>query len=182
MTGVDLIPELAKLSAKEGYGIFLLGSDDKNAREASEILEDMHPGVKIAGRYAPPISSLATMDDGEILDRIRVAKPQILLVAFGNPKQEYWIRRNHENLERIGVRVAVGIGGALEMIAGTLKRAPRWIQKMQMEWFFRLAQEPFRLMPRYVGDANALLRHLPVLLAVSRMQPQKNTPGRSAGL
>jgi N-acetylglucosaminyldiphosphoundecaprenol N-acetyl-beta-D-mannosaminyltransferase len=118
------------------------------------------------------------MDDAAILDRIEAAKPQILLVAFGNPKQEYWIHRNHDELRRLGVRVAVGIGGALEMIAGSLKRAPRWIQRLQMEWLFRMAQEPARLLPRYAGDACALLRHLPVLLAVSRMQPQKDPSGK----
>ena len=168
VTGVDLIPELAKLSAQRGYGIFLLGSDEKNTQAASRILAEQHPGVKIVGRYSPPVSSLKDMNDAEILRRIQEAKPQILLVAFGNPKQEIWIHRNRQQLE---VPVAIGIGGALEMIAGTLKRAPRWVQKIQMEWFFRMAQEPMRLLPRYTRDATALARHLPMVLAVSRLQP-----------
>ena len=170
VTGVDLIPELARLSAQEGYGIFLLGSDERNTQAASDILAERHPGVKIVGRYSPPVSTLAEMDDDDILEHIWKAKPQILLVAFGNPKQELWI---HRNRERLNVPVAIGIGGALEMIAGTLKRAPRWVQKVQMEWFFRLAQEPFRLLPRYANDAIALVRHLPVVLAASRLQPQE---------
>jgi N-acetylglucosaminyldiphosphoundecaprenol N-acetyl-beta-D-mannosaminyltransferase len=64
------------------------------------------------------------------------------------------------------------------MIAGSLKRAPRWVQHLQMEWLFRMAQEPWRLLPRYVNDAVALLRHLPMVLAVSRMQPMETAPGR----
>jgi N-acetylglucosaminyldiphosphoundecaprenol N-acetyl-beta-D-mannosaminyltransferase len=175
VTGVDLIPELAKLSAQRGYGIFLLGSDDRNAQAASRILEQKHPGVRIVGRYAPPICALHEMDDAEILRRIRLADPDILLVAFGNPKQEIWI---HRNLHQLKVGVAIGIGGALEMIAGSLKRAPRWIQRLQMEWLFRMAQEPFRLLPRYARDAAALLRHLPMVLAVSRMQPDQASTGK----
>ena len=175
VTGVDLIPELARLSAQRGYGIFLLGSDEKNTAAASAILEEQHPGVQIVGRYSPPVSTLKDMNDAEILRRIREAKPQILLVAFGNPKQEIWIYRNRHHL---GVPVAIGIGGALEMIAGSLKRAPRWVQAVQMEWLFRMAQEPMRLFPRYARDAAALARHLPMVLAVSRMQPVEPETGR----
>ena len=167
VTGVDLIPELAKLSAERGFGIFLLGSSEANAQAAAEALEQLHPGVKIVGRYSPEITSLRDMDDNEILHRVRQARPQILLVAFGNPKQEIWI---HRNRHRLDVPVAIGIGGSLDMIAGSLKRAPRWIQKIQLEWLFRMLQEPRRLLPRYAGDLIALLRHLPVELAASWMQ------------
>ena len=174
VTGVDLIPELARLSAKSGYGIFLLGSDEKNTKGATEVLELRHPGTRVVGRYSPPVCTLDELDDAEILRRIRVAAPTILLVAFGNPKQEIWI---HRNRKRLKVPVVIGIGGSLEMIAGSLKRAPRWVQRLQMEWFFRMAQEPLRLLPRYASDAAALVRHLPMVLAVSRMQPVDASPG-----
>ena len=175
VTGVDLIPELARLSAQRGYRIFLLGSDERNAQAASKILEQKHPGVRIVGRYSPPVRALHEMDDAEMLRRIRLARPEILLVAFGNPKQEIWIYRNRQQLQ---VGVAIGIGGALEMIAGSLKRAPKWVQRMQMEWLFRMAQEPLRLLPRYAHDAAALLRHLPMVLAVSRMQPEDTSASK----
>ena len=90
-------------------------------------------------------------------------------MAFGNPKQELWIYRNRKRLK---VPVAIGVGGALEMIAGNVKRAPKWVQMLQMEWFFRMVQEPFRLLPRYWHDASALVRHLPMVLAVRQMQPE----------
>jgi N-acetylglucosaminyldiphosphoundecaprenol N-acetyl-beta-D-mannosaminyltransferase len=168
VTGVDLIPELARLSAERGYRIFLLGAEEDSSRRAARVLEMAHPGCKIVGRYSPRVLPLHQMDDVEILRRIDEVKPHILLVAFGNPKQEIWI---HRNRKRLKVPVAIGIGGALDMIAGSLKRAPRWIQHFQFEWLYRMVQEPARLLPRYVNDAMALLRHLPLGVAVNRMQP-----------
>jgi N-acetylglucosaminyldiphosphoundecaprenol N-acetyl-beta-D-mannosaminyltransferase len=168
VTGVDLVPELARLSAERGYGIFLLGSSDENAKTAAEALQRMHPGVRFVGSYSPPVASLDKMDDTEILRRIAAANPDILLVAFGNPKQEVWISRNFHQLH---VPVAIGIGGSLDMIAGSMKRAPRWIQKLNMEWCFRMLQEPQRLLPRYAHDFMALLKHLPAEIMANRMQP-----------
>ena len=175
VTGVDLIPELAKLSADRGYGIFLLGSSEDSSRRAVATLEERYPGVRIVGRVCPEVAPLHEMDSERLLREIEAAEPAILLVAFGNPKQEIWIHR-HRN--RLRVPVAIGIGGALDMIGGSLKRAPRWIQQMQLEWLFRMAQEPLRLLPRYARDAAALLVHLPIGLAANRLQPEERRYGR----
>ena len=175
VTGVDLIPELARLSAEKGYGIFLLGSNEEDSRVAAEMLTRRYPRVRIVGRHCPPVAPLHAMNNEGILRRIEAAHPDILLVAFGNPKQEIWI---HRHRDRLKVPVAIGIGGALNMIAGSLKRAPGWVQKMHLEWAFRMAQEPRRLIPRYVRDAVALATHLPVGLAASRMQPLERRHGR----
>ena len=175
VTGVDLIPELAKLSAERGYGICLLGSSEDSSRRAVAALEQRYPGVRIVGRICPEIAPLHEMDSERLLSEIEAIHPDILLVAFGNPKQEIWI---HRYRNRLKVPVAIGIGGALDMIGGNLKRAPKWVQRLQMEWFFRLAQEPFRLLPRYVGDAVALLMHLPMGLAANRLQPEERRHGR----
>jgi N-acetylglucosaminyldiphosphoundecaprenol N-acetyl-beta-D-mannosaminyltransferase len=175
VTGVDLIPELARLSAQRGYGIFLLGSTEASSRRAAEVLSERYPGVRIVGRSSPEIAPLHEMDNEGLLREIEAADPAILLVAFGNPKQEIWI---HRHRDRLKVPVTIGIGGALDMIAGSLKRAPRWVQRMQMEWCFRMAQEPFRLLPRYTRDAVALLMHLPLGLAANRMQPGERRHGK----
>ena len=175
VTGVDLIPGLAQLSARKGYGIFLLGSTEQDSADAAAVLRQRFPGVRIVGRHCPPVAALHEMDNEDILSRIEEADPQILLVAFGNPKQEIWI---HRHRERLSVPIAIGVGGALNMIAGSLKRAPRWVQAMHMEWAFRLAQEPMRLLPRYAHDAAALLMHLPLGLAVNRLQPLERRHGR----
>ena len=168
VTGVDLIPELARLSQQKGYGIFFLGSSDSSSQAASKVLMERFPGMKLVGRYCPPIAPLHEMNHEELLRKIHDAKPQIIFVGFGNPKQEIWI---HRHKDRLPPSVVIGIGGSLDMIAGKLRRAPRWIQKLQLEWFFRMSQEPFRLLPRYANDALALVKHLPLGLAANRMQP-----------
>ena len=170
VTGVDLIPELARISAERGYRIFVLGSKEESAQSAIEILQQRHPGALFVGRHSPEESSLEEMDDDEILRRIHAARPDILLVAFGNPKQELWIDRNRD---RLNVRISIGIGGSLDMIAGRVRRAPKFVQKMHLEWMFRLLQEPRRLLPRYVLDTMALLRHLPREIVANRRQPEK---------
>ena len=131
VTGVDLIPELAKLSAERGYGIYLLGASEESSLKATEVLKARYPGVKIVGRTSPQLQPLHEMDNEGLLRMIEEANPAILLVAFGNPKQEIWI---HRHRDRLKVPVVIGIGGALDMIAGSLKRAPIWVQKMQLEW------------------------------------------------
>ena len=89
------------------------------------------------------------MDHGEILNRIHAAKPDILLVAFGNPKQEKWIWMHRK---RLGVPVAMGVGGSFEILVGDMRRAPRWVQRYGLEWLMRALQEPWRLIPRYVRE------------------------------
>lgn len=167
VTGVDLIPELARLSAERGYRIFLLGSSEKSSRMASEVLTSRYPGVQIV-RHCPDVAPLHAMDNEDLLRRIAIAEPDILLVAFGNPKQEMWI---HRHRDRLTVPVSIGIGGALDMIAGSLKRAPKWVQRLNLEWAYRMLQEPKRLFPRYFHDAVAFFVHLPLGLLATRMQP-----------
>ena len=174
VTGVDLVPELANLSARKQYGIFLLGSSEQSSRKAAQVLEQCYPGVRIVGRFSPEQLPLHRMDHEDILRRIEEASPDVLLVAFGNPKQEIWI---HRHRDRLKVPVTIGIGGALDMIAGRLKRAPTWVQQFQLEWFFRMAQEPLRLLPRYASDAVALVRHLPLGWMVNHLQPGERRDG-----
>jgi N-acetylglucosaminyldiphosphoundecaprenol N-acetyl-beta-D-mannosaminyltransferase len=137
-------------------------------------LESRFPGVVICGRLCPAPAPLHEMDSQAILAAIAAAKPDILLVAFGNPKQEMWI---HRHRERLAPMVAIGIGGALDMIAGSLVRAPKLVQDMQMEWLFRMAQEPKRLLPRYYHDFVALCKYLPALWAANKLQPEERRHG-----
>jgi N-acetylglucosaminyldiphosphoundecaprenol N-acetyl-beta-D-mannosaminyltransferase len=168
VTGVDLIPELARLSEQKGYGIYLLGSTEASSLAAAKVLKERFPGMNLVGRCCPPVAPLHEMNHEELLRQIHDAKPQIILIGFGNPKQEIWI---HRHKDRFPPSVVIGIGGSLDMIAGKLRRAPRWIQRLQMEWIFRMGQEPLRLLPRYAKDALALFKHLPMGLAANRMQP-----------
>jgi N-acetylglucosaminyldiphosphoundecaprenol N-acetyl-beta-D-mannosaminyltransferase len=167
VTGVDLVPRLAELSARKGYGIYLLGGKGNVAERAKKWLEDKYPGVRIVGTHAPSEASMAQLDHSEILDRIHRAKPEILLVALGNPKQEKWIWMNRR---RLGVPVAMGVGGSFEIIVGDVQRAPRWVQACGLEWAMRFVQEPARLGPRYFRDFLGLGRRLPLTLLAGWMQ------------
>ena len=168
VTGCDLIPELARLSQERGYGIYLLGSSEASASAAATVLQERFPGVRIVGRHSPEHKPLHKMDHEEMIQRINEANPAIVLVSFGNPKQEIWI---HSYKDRLVPSVLIGVGGALDLIGGRLRRAPRWMQMFHCEWIFRMLQEPMRLIPRYAGDLKALFSHLPLGVAANRMQP-----------
>jgi N-acetylglucosaminyldiphosphoundecaprenol N-acetyl-beta-D-mannosaminyltransferase len=167
VTGVDLVPRLAELSVRKGYGIFLLGGKGDVAERARVLLEQRFPGVRIVGTFAPTEEDMAQLDHSEILNRVQVTKPEILLVALGNPKQEKWIWMHRK---RLGVPVAMGVGGSFEIIVGDVWRAPRWIQKCGLEWAMRMVQEPARLGPRYLRDFIGLGRKLPMTLLAAWMQ------------
>jgi N-acetylglucosaminyldiphosphoundecaprenol N-acetyl-beta-D-mannosaminyltransferase len=148
VTGADLVPALTERAAEKGYSLYFLGAKEGIAARAAELLTQRHPGLKVAGVYSPPPASVLEMDRS-VFERVVAAKPDILLVAFGNPKQEKWIRMYAPELH---VPVCIGIGGTLDMIVGVTKRAPRWMQRTGLEWFYRLAQEPRRLLKRYIHD------------------------------
>jgi N-acetylglucosaminyldiphosphoundecaprenol N-acetyl-beta-D-mannosaminyltransferase len=148
VTGADIVLRLAERAARQGYSIYLLGATPDVAARAAEILQQKYPGLKIAGIQSPMIRSIDATDPA-IIEAIRAAQPDILLVAFGNPKQEKWIAYYRRQLN---VPVMMGVGGTLDFISGAKKRAPLWMQRSGLEWVFRLAQEPRRLWRRYGRD------------------------------
>jgi N-acetylglucosaminyldiphosphoundecaprenol N-acetyl-beta-D-mannosaminyltransferase len=107
------------------------------------------------------------MDHTEILRKIHAVSPDILLVAFGNPKQEKWIWMHRK---RLGVPLSMGVGGSFDILVGDNWRAPRWIQRCGLEWAMRFLQEPVRLGPRYLRDFAGLVRHLPMALLAAWWQ------------
>jgi len=138
VAGSDLVPMIAALAAKRGYRLFLLGAAPGVAEEAAQRLRQENPGLTIAGTHA---GSPAVEEEEEIVALVQAARPHVLLVAYGAPAQDKWIARN---LERLGVPVCMGVGGALDFIAGVAKRAPRWVQRLGLEWLHRLIHQPWR--------------------------------------
>ena len=136
--GVDLAQGLARLAAERGHGLYLLGAAPGVAEQAAVRLRQEHPALRMAGTYA---GSPAEAEEAEIIARIRRAAPQILLVAYGAPKQELWIARNKD---RLGVPVLMGVGGTLDYVAGVVKRAPVAWRKLGLEWLYRLYRQPWR--------------------------------------
>lgn len=148
VTGADMVPALAERAAQRGYSMYLLGAGPGIAAQAGAILQARYPGLRIVGIESPPNVPLTDMD-ASILHNIHSAQPDILLVAFGNPKQEKWI---HMHAHELYVPICIGVGGTFDMIAGVTRRAPLWMQRIGMEWSYRLMQEPKRLWKRYVRD------------------------------
>ncbi|MBN2469664.1 MAG: WecB/TagA/CpsF family glycosyltransferase [Anaerolineae bacterium] len=149
ITGSDGVPLIAQWAAEEGWRLFLLGAAEGVAEEAAARLQARYPGLQIAGTYA---GSPAAEEEDAIVERINASGADILFVAYGAPRQDKWIARN---LPRLQVRTAAGIGGALDFIVGTQKRAPAGWQRLGLEWLYRLLQEPWRWkrmtrLPRFV--------------------------------
>lgn len=139
ITGSDGVPRLAALSAQHGWKLFLLGAAPGVAEKAALRLQERWPALQVAGTYG---GSPAPAEEEAIVQRINRSGAEILFVAYGAPAQDYWIGRNLSRLTH--VRLAMGVGGSLDFIAGTQKRAPHWIRQLSLEWFYRLLREPWR--------------------------------------
>ena len=145
VSGADLIVPLARRAAARGWRIYLLGAGPGVADKAAALLRQRYH-LNVVGTDAPRIDADGTSPDG-VVARIRSAQPHLVLVAFGAPKQELFI---HRVIDDLRPAVAVGIGAGLDFVAGTVKRAPRWMSEAGMEWLYRLGQEPRRLWRRYL--------------------------------
>lgn len=157
VAGSDLVPLLAQRSTENGMTLYFMGAGEGVAAQAAVILEERYPGLRVIGTSSPYWSPGKQFDPA-ILKEIKTLKPDILLVAFGNPKQELWIKQYGAE---VGVPVAIGIGASFDFIVGVTKRAPKWMQKTGLEWIARLVQEPGRLWKRYLVD---LAKFTPSLL------------------
>jgi N-acetylglucosaminyldiphosphoundecaprenol N-acetyl-beta-D-mannosaminyltransferase len=150
VAGADLIFDLCREAARNSYRIFLLGGAAGVAERAAEVLSQNDPGLCIVGTESPPFRALSAEEHNALLDRIRAARPDLLFVAFGQPKGESWIA---QHFQALGVPVCVQVGASLDFAAGRVRRAPRRLQKLGLEWAFRMWLEPSRLAPRYARNA-----------------------------
>ncbi len=156
VAGVELVVESCRVAAARGLSVFLLGAAPDVAEAAARRLEAMWPGLKIAGCYSPPMGPLEGEEDERIVSMIKAAAPDFLFVALGAPRQDQWIFEHQPELQ---VPVAMGVGCVFDVLAGSLRRAPQWMQRAGLEWAFRLGQEPHRLWRRYlVNDLPMLAR------------------------
>ena len=139
VTGVDLVEHVARMGAG---GVFLLGGAPGVAARTAERLRHRWPGFVPAGIWDGGSASPA--DDRESLERIARSGARVVLVAYGAPGQVLWIVRNQDALGKRGVRLAIGVGGALDYLAGVVPRAPDWMRRAGLEWLYRLVREPWR--------------------------------------
>ena len=146
VAGSDIVPQLLAEAEQRGWRVFFLGGTTESVARAADNARAKHPWLQLVGSYSPPFEHLIEMDHADIARRVREARPDILLVAFGCPKQEKWIGMHFRDA---GVPVSIGVGATIDFIAGSVKRAPSWMRRTGLEWVFRLLQEPRRLFRRY---------------------------------
>jgi glycosyltransferase, WecB/TagA/CpsF family len=154
VAGYDLAQELLRCAPAEGRRVYFFGSAPGVAEKAREKAEQLYPGIEIVGVRN---GFFKDEDNAKIIEEIRTARPDLLLVALGVPKQEKWI---HAHLAQLGGAVAIGVGGTLDVMAGVMKRAPRWMQKAKLEWLFRGMMQPQRAgrllaLPKFVLKVHA---------------------------
>ncbi|MCP5519265.1 MAG: WecB/TagA/CpsF family glycosyltransferase [Verrucomicrobiales bacterium] len=149
VTGSGMTPLLLAEAERQGWRVYFLGGTEESVARAATETRRRHPRLELVGAYSPPFRPLLEMDHDDILRRLREARPDILLVAFGCPKQEKWLNMHHR---AAGVPVGIGVGATIDFLAGTMRRAPVWMQRAGLEWLYRLAQEPRRLFRRYFTD------------------------------
>ena len=148
--GADMLPRVCELAAKKGYSVFLLGAGDGVAKKAAEKLTAKNPGLNIAGTYSPPMGFENDEDElSKVFDQINSCSPDILVVGLGAPKQEKFI---YKYRNRMNFKIALPFGAAIDFEAGNVKRAPKWMRKNGLEWFYRFLKEPGRLFKRYFVD------------------------------
>jgi N-acetylglucosaminyldiphosphoundecaprenol N-acetyl-beta-D-mannosaminyltransferase len=146
--GPELMRRYNDRCAERGHRVWLYGGRDQGSLvQLALSLRQKHPGIKIVGGYSPPFRDLSRDEEDALVDQINSARPDVLWVGIGVPKQEKWMARMRERLD---VPVMCAVGAAFDFHAGRISQAPSWMQQRGLEWIYRIAQEPRRLLPRYL--------------------------------
>lgn len=146
VSGPDFMGEMFEKTHITGQTHFFYGATEEALEKLKNNLEHLYPGIRIAGVYSPPFRPLTQEEDERIIRMIQNCNPDFIWVGLGAPKQEQWMY-NHRNLFN---GVMLGVGAGFDFHAGTIKRAPKWMQNCGLEWLYRLSQDPKRLWKRYV--------------------------------
>lgn len=156
VSGSDLFPKVCELSARNGYRVFLLGAAEGIAEKAAKNLQNKYKGLRIVGTYSPKYGFEKDKKEiDKISSIIKLAKPDILAVGLGAPKQEKFI---HEFKDKLEVPVSLAIGASIDFEAGNVERAPKWMQNNGLEWMYRLYKEPKRMYKRYLVEDLKILK------------------------
>jgi N-acetylglucosaminyldiphosphoundecaprenol N-acetyl-beta-D-mannosaminyltransferase len=173
VAGPDLLLALTTVAARRNHTVYLMGGAKGTAERLAEALTRGNPGLRILGTDSPPVHETFPPEvNTGIIERINAAKPDILWVGLGTPKQDRWI---HDNLDVMAVRMAIGVGAAFDLCSGRRRRAPRWVQKAGLEWVYRFSQEPVRLFRRYLVEGPLFVPL--VLLQMARQGFRRVTQG-----
>ena len=156
ISGADFVPALCRRAAERGKTLFFAGGQEEVLKKARENLEREIPGISIVGTYAPPFGFETDPAETEKMNEvIRAARPDILIMCLGCPKQENYIA---DNREKYGAAFSVCAGATIDFLGGNVRRCPAWMSRHGLEWFYRFLQEPRRLFKRYFIDDIQILR------------------------
>jgi N-acetylglucosaminyldiphosphoundecaprenol N-acetyl-beta-D-mannosaminyltransferase len=155
--GPDLMKLVGSEAANRGWRCFLCGGKPEVLNRLKETLQNLCPNIQIVGAYSPPFRELTDEEDDEVCTMINSAKPDILWVGLGTPKQDVWM---FEHREKLNVSVLHGVGAAFDFLTGEVPQAPRWMMNVGLEWLFRLMVEPRRLWKRYTINNVLFLYYL----------------------
>lgn len=144
-TGPNLMGEIFKITAEKKYRHFFYGSKQETLELLEEKLNEGYPGIQIAGMYSPPFRPLTVEEDLAVIKMINDAKPDFVWIGLGAPKQENWMAAHQGKIDGL----MIGVGAGFDYFAGNIERAPEWMQKWNLEWLYRLMQDPKRLFQRY---------------------------------
>ena len=145
-TGPSYMGEIFKISAQHGWKHYFYGSTQQTLEKLKAELKKEYPGIQIVGMYSPPFRPMTDEEDREVVEAINESNPDFLWIGLGAPKQEKWMAAHQDKVEGF----MVGVGAGFDYFAGNIERAPEWMQKSNMEWFYRLLQDPKRLFSRYL--------------------------------
>lgn len=146
VTGPDLLKRILELSPSRKWKHFFYGSTQETLKSLKESIMKDYPGIEIVGMYSPPFRKMTSEEDKDIIAQINDAKPDFLWVGLGAPKQEEWMAEHENKVSAL----MIGVGAAFDYEAGNIERAPLWMQNHNLEWLYRLLQEPKRLFKRYL--------------------------------
>jgi len=147
--GPDLMPAVCAEGIDRGWKHFLYGGAEGVADLLATRLRERNPGIEIVGTYCPPFRPLTDAEEAEVIERLNASGADIVWVGLGAPKQERWM---HRVMPRLTAHAVLGVGAAFDFNAGLLPRAPRLMQRLGLEWLYRLLREPRRLARRYLGN------------------------------
>jgi len=164
IAGPDLMWKHLERTAREDQPVYFYGSTDETVRQLIEHCHAAFPTLRVAGSYSPPFRALTPFEEKEAVTRINASGARVVYVGLGCPKQELWMARQRGQVRA----VMIGVGAAFDFHAGTLRRAPRWMQQIGLEWLHRLLSEPARLWQRYLFGNTMFLAHLALRLLSSR--------------
>ncbi|RYY16283.1 MAG: glycosyltransferase [Chitinophagaceae bacterium] len=144
-TGLDMLPDLLQSAEETGVSVFFYGSTPEILKQTVDVCRQKYPKLTVAGTLSPPFRVLTPEEEAEVIEQISRSGAGLVFVSLGCPKQEVWMAKMRGQIPA----VLLGIGGALPVLAGDVKRSPDWMQRAGLEWLFRFAQEPKRLFKRY---------------------------------